>query len=516
MNAETDAPVRVMHLWRQERLWLWLARAIWVFLALVSFVTFVAGIRSFYTTLLSFPNTAAGFADWTPQTMAIALENIGMSVAGFAALETGLSIYKFLVYCSLALFIFIKRSHSIFALYVSLLMFLMGTFWGFTALTPFTPLLMWVNRLIYTLILTGVASLLYLFPNGRFVPRWSFLLVPLWFLFLLAAFILIDLFRAGQFTSSDAALQMAFLLLTGFVLLGIIGLIASMGIAQVYRYRYVSTPLQREQSKWFMFAALLNALVLLVFGALIPGLFPAVNTTTVTGLRYALFINTLSAIAWSCLPIAIAIALLRYRLWDIDLLINRTMVYVPLTGILSGIFAVTSDWSKQFVADATGSAANGAVIATLLVVATFEPIKKGLQGLVDRVFKEPPDPTKHLKAYSTQVGGIMQVIDVEQSARRLLDETVTAFDAQGGKIIIGPAHSPRFGYTRGDWGDKAALTFVLDYDNLPVGTLFLGPRKNGRPYSAQDKELLEKYLVPVEQAMVWAERAQALEPETPE
>ncbi|MBI4672249.1 MAG: hypothetical protein HY741_11370 [Chloroflexi bacterium] len=516
MNAQTDSPASVMPVWRKVKLWLWLGRGVWLLLALFSFITFLAGIRTFYTSLLNFPNSATGFSQWTPQAMAIALDNIGISVADFAALETGLAIYKFLVYGGLALFLFIKRSHSVFALYVSLLMFLTGTFWGFNTLTPLTPFLMWVNRLIYVLLFTGMFSLLYLFPNGRFAPKWSLVLAPLWFLFLLAAFILIDLFRAGQLTSSSAVLQAVSLLLSGCTLLGIIGLVASMGIAQVYRYRYVSTPLEREQSKWFMFAALLNAVLLLVFGAAIPALYPDVNTVTATGLRYGLLVNTLSAIAWTCLPIAIAIALLRYRLWDIDLLINRTMVYVPLTGILSGIFAVSSDWSKQFLADLTGGAANGAVIATLLVVATFDPLKKGIEGFVERVFKEPPDPTKHLQAYSAQVGNVMQVMDVEQSARRLLDETVTAFGAQGGKIVIGPVHSPRLTYTHGDWTGEAALTFVLDHDDLQVGTLFLGPRKNERPYTAQDQALLEKYLAPVELAMVWAERAQSQEPEAPE
>jgi hypothetical protein len=207
---------------------------------------------------------------------------------------------------------------------------------------------------------------------------------------------------------------------------------------------------------------------------------------------------------------------LRYRLWDIDLIINRTLVYVPLTGILSGIFAISSDWSKQFVSDFTGATSSGGVIATLLVVATFDPLKKALQRAVDRVLKEAPDPTKKLRAYSEQVRDVMQVMDVEQSALRLLEEVITAFGATAGKIVMGPRHSPRFTYTRGDLSDEDGLTFVLDHDNLQAGTLFLGPRKNGKPYSLQDKELLEKYLAPVERAMAWAERANSQKPEVAE
>lgn len=512
-ETRTDTPTRPARPLRSGNAWLWIGRGAWLLLVLVSLLTFVVGIRSYYSFLIDNPNAAYTFPEWTPQAMILSLDCIGVSVQSFAALQTTLAIYKFCVYCGLGLFLFIKRSHSIFGLYVSLLLFINGAFWGFHMLTPWTPLVSWMNRVVSGLLLTGVISLVYLFPNGRFVPKWSVVFVPLLFLMFLATYFLIDLFEAGGMNTNDVNLLAVFVLTIGGTLVGLIAIVISMGIAQVYRYRAVSNPIERQQSKWFLFAALLTALFVLMFGIVIPLFYRPFMTPTATGLRYALVANSLVALAATLMPIAIAIAVLRYRLWDIDLIINRTLVYVPLTGILSGVFAVSSDLSKQFLSDLTGATSNGGVVATLLVVAAFDPLKKGLQGLVDRVLKEPPDPTKKLRVYSDQVRDVMQVMDVELSARRLLEEVIGAFGASGGKIVMGPAFSPRFTYVHGDWAEQAALTFVLDYDNIQAGTLFLGLRKNGKPYSAQDRALMEKYLVPVERAIAWAERANSQEVE---
>jgi hypothetical protein len=96
-----------------------------------------------------------------------------------------------------------------------------------------------------------------------------------------------------------------------------------------------------------------------------------------------------AALAAGCfLPIAAAVAILRHRLYDIDLILNRALVYIPLTGILGGLYAAgVALFQRAFVA-ITGDKSDGAVVITTLVLAgMFTPIKNWLQSFVDKRFK---------------------------------------------------------------------------------------------------------------------------------
>jgi|GEM_PF-946284 hypothetical protein len=516
--SEPDKTLDTTSAWnnpRTQRVVVWLARGVWIVLALFSLVTFGVGIRSQYAWLLQYPNTAISFPQWTPQGMAVALNGLGLSVSTFALLQTGLSVLRFLVFGGVGLVLFVKRSTNPFALYVSLLLIMTGTFFGFESVAPASPFFGWLSTLVRVLLLTGTLSLAYLFPDGRFVPRWSFVLMILWFVTLLAAFILAAVFPNGRTPPNQIAWLQTLAL--AVVLLLFVALILSLGLAQIYRYRYVSNATQRQQSKWFVSALVVIAVALLLGGLILPALFPQVREPTLLGLRYALFTTTLSALMWMLLPLAIAMAILRYRLWELDLLINRTLVYAPMTAMLAGVFAVSSNLLERLFTNPNGQPSDIAtVLTTLLVVAVFDPLKRMTQGFVDKYFKEAPEPTKRLRAYSEQVQTVMQVMDVEQSARRLLDETMSAFGAVGGQVIIGAPDAPQVRYARGDWKDKPELMFVLDREGTRYGSLALGARRNGQPYTERDRALLETYLAPVENAIGWAIRAHAQEPEMPE
>jgi hypothetical protein len=88
------------------------------------------------------------------------------------------------------------------------------------------------------------------------------------------------------------------------------------------------------------------------------------------------------------LPVAAAVAVLRYHLYNIDVIINRALVYIPLTGILGGAYAAgVALFQKLFVA-VTGDRSDAAIVITTLVLASmFTPIRNWLQSFVDRRFK---------------------------------------------------------------------------------------------------------------------------------
>ena len=133
---------------------------------------------------------------------------------------------------------------------------------------------------------------------------------------------------------------------------------------------------ERQQLKWFGYA---GALVLAAF--LIEAAARALPS--VASLRLAS--DAVALLALTALPAAVGIAIIRYGLYDIDLIINRTLVYVLLTGVLAGVYTgAVALFQRLFVA-MSGQGSDLAIVMTLFVVATvFTPVKNTLQEHVDR------------------------------------------------------------------------------------------------------------------------------------
>jgi hypothetical protein len=170
--------------------------------------------------------------------------------------------------------------------------------------------------------------------------------------------------------------------LTGLLLVGIVGAVASVMV----RFRR-SRGVERQQMKWFVYA---SALLLL---------------TPVEGLLPEIFSNVLFGVVLIGMPTAIGIAVLRYRLYDIDLVINRTLVYGSLTVTLV-LFYLGGVVSLQYAFRAlTGQGSQIAVVAsTLAIAALFNPLRRRVQAFVDRRFyRRKYDAKKTLEAFSVKL-----------------------------------------------------------------------------------------------------------------
>lgn len=496
---------------------------VWLVVTIISLLTFVFGIRAWAQFLLNTPwfvylspqFTTEGFRSlpiWTDRTMVIALDGLGLTPFSFAALQIGLSLVKFLTFTALSILLYLKRPNNGFALYISCLMLLSGTFYGFFSIFPTVPWLGILDSMLRFAIAIGIFTLAYLFPDGQFVPRWSRWVIVVWLLvFPLAYLLLYFLFQAPRAViESFVVLEFVVLVVLVITLIALsLGLVA----AQVYRYRFVSTPAQRQQSKWFAFAVLFYVVETIAFSVL-PYFNPALVAPTVTGLGFAILRDIANTLAWVVLPLGIAVAILRYRLWDIDILINRTLIYLPLTAILAGVFAVTSSLTeKAFLALAvqpnnqTPEAAT--VLTTLVVVAIFDPVKKRLSDVVDKHFKEPPDPLQALKAYRARVGLVLEVMDRQEIARTTLTTIAKAYDATSAALYWGKDDAAKPLYEYGAWkGDShLRVPLVLD-DGTVLGRIELGARKQGREFTPDDRRLLEENLDLVERALVLAQQIQ--------
>jgi len=170
--------------------------------------------------------------------------------------------------------------------------------------------------------------------------------------------------------------------LTGLLFVGIVGAVASV----VVRFRR-SRGVERQQMKWFVYAAAL--LLTFPLEVLLPDIVE----------------NMLFGLTLIALPTAIGIAVLRYRLYDIDLVINRTLVYAPLTATLV-LFYLGGVVSLQYVfRTLTGQGSQIAIVAsTLAIAALFNPLRGRIQGFIDRRFyRHKYDAAKTLAAFSSKL-----------------------------------------------------------------------------------------------------------------
>ena len=370
--------------------WLLLARVAWVVVAVLTVVVFVSGLPSEFARLRA-PCTEATSCAWVPRLSAHdarELGELGISVDFFAAYFVALEVAFMTVSCAIGAAIFWRRSDERMALLVSLMLFTLGA-----ALTVPYPLLnlplVWkVSGEAVSFV--GSASLvlfLYLFPDGHFVPRWTRWLALVWIVGLMVP--------ATFFYDS-------FLRLVGVPLasaLAGVGFGGATLFAQVYRYRRVSDPSQRQQTKWVSFGvvtALGGACGLLVLSLVIPR--SVLASLVGTSILYLLVL---------LIPISIAVAVLRYHLYNIDVLVNRTLVYGSLTAVLTGLYFGGVAATETIFRALTGQEEQpqlAVVVSTLVIAALFSPLRHRIQAFVDRRFyRRKYDAAKTLEAFSARL-----------------------------------------------------------------------------------------------------------------
>jgi len=192
-------------------------------------------------------------------------------------------------------------------------------------------------------------------------------------------------------------------------------------------------------------------------------------------------------------PLSVAVAIFRYRLLEVDALVNRTIFYGVVTAILAGVISVSMSLTQRFFLAVTGEKSDvAAVITTLVVVSAFEPIKARVRGLVERTFKEAPDHTETLRALGNQVQSFVEVSRRSQIAQRLLDQAVQSLQAQSGALSLVNDGVMQRAYTYGRWQGEAWMTVPLEWEGERYGLLSLGPRQTYEPYTRQECQVLQQ------------------------
>jgi hypothetical protein len=328
----------------------------------------------------------------------------------YAGFYTTLVIIFATVCCVLAGVVLWHRWDHPMAIFVALVLVLFGTTYhgAIATLEPLHPVLEWLSIVLETLSVWSMFLFFYLFPDGRFVPRWTRWLAVTW-----TAWAIISFFPDAPFDPANWPPLLYPLFLLGWLLTGV--------FAQVYRYRRVSGSVERQQTKWVLFgftAALLGMLAV----TSLRDIFLSVEPGSLAG-----FIGAVAIYCFLVLiPLSIGIAILRYRLFDIDFIINRTLVYGTLTATLGVVYYLGVVLLQALLRGATGQESSFAVAAsTLVVAALFMPLRRRIQTFIDRRFyRTKYDAQKTLEAFGARVRDEVDLQKLSEALMEVVDETI--------------------------------------------------------------------------------------------
>ena len=362
----------------------------------------------------------------------------------------------------------------------------------------------WIVNIAFIPVLAGFAAtfLLY-FPDGRLLsPRWR--LENAFLTLMIAAYAFGQAFRSTEVDEGSGVMNpLAWSAPLGAIpealaAIANIGLLVAVLIAVgsiVQRYR-TAERLQRYQIRWI---ALLGVVMGICFSIAIFQVAPVSDIAWAGGF-----------LCIALLPVAVGIAITRYRLYDIDEIINRAIVYGALTAILAGIFTASITLSQRVFSGVTGERSDAAIVITTLIVASaYTPVRKWLEAIVDRRFKfESP----RFGAYRAQLRETLDLIDPDQARDRLVREVVRELGATGGAIVTERDGVRVPSHVTGDWS-SSAVVLKLAIPNDPLDEhLELTTRPDGRGYADREVASLEDVLILVSRTMGVIERRAAARP----
>jgi len=397
-----------------------LVLAVWVLVALLHIVLFSVDVFIDYSEMLvpciGVPGVFAdcNFGAITPAEVS-ELTSWGLTMQAYAVAMTSGAVFTFLVYLALAGLILWRQGSTWLGLTVSLALIVIP-FAMFSASRDFgaiNPILFWPGVAASILGTAIMLVFLYLVPNGRFSPRWAF--IPLICTLLFVSFLTLEI--NGLVSFSAPVLSLVNITIISLVLFG--------GGLQVYRYARDSNAVERQQTKWIIFAIVIfvSAIMawVLVFGGALA--IPAGRPRLLANLGGMIFTDYL---ALPLLPVAITIAILRYKLWGIDVIIRRTAIYLLLSGLLALVyFGLVILLQSLFDLVSSQQSPVVIVISTLVIAALFAPLRRRVQAFIDRrFFRKKYDAQQVLAQFSLTARDEINLDALQAELLRVVQETM--------------------------------------------------------------------------------------------
>jgi hypothetical protein len=338
-------------------------------------------------------------------------------------LMNGLTVSAILVCLALACLLFWKKANEGMALYLSFFLLLWGIIWSgplefFAAYwLPQWPEI--GGQLAGLLMPLPLLVLMLIFPNGQFAPRWTIWLLPL-------AVAPLGLLAINTL---DAQSIINWLWALCFYAVGI----------QAYRYRRLYTPVERQQTKLVVYGLGLWIALFLLAAYLDNYLHNQPATASISW--WLRFKDVLFDLSVNILPVAFTLAIMRYRLYDIDIIIRRTLVYSVLTLTLGLVYLGCILLTRVLVAPYIGGSELAIVASTLVIAALFNPLRQRIQNVIDkRFYRRKYDAAKVLAAFGATVRDETDLERLTSETLRVVDETLQP-EFVGLWLPETPAHS---------------------------------------------------------------------------
>lgn len=384
---------------RLQGTWLVLARIAWVVVSVLATGLFFASIPSYFAYLHVPATSSYGVPQLTSGDVHM-LQQFGFSLDFYAWLNIGVNVLLLLVYVFVGIVLFWRKSDDRLALLASISLVLFPVAFSMQVVGTLPTLWTLPVEIVEMLGNVCLGFFFLVFPGGRFVPRWTGLLMVEWI-----AYWAISVFFPQSSLSNS-----------WFMIFPLPVTVLCLIFLQVYRYRRVSTPVERQQTKWviagFSFAFGPFVVMQTIEYTLLVQFFPQ-SSLLLSLLQLALDLLLV------LFPLSLGFAILRYRLWDIDVLVNRALVYGTLTislGLLYAGFVTGFQFLLRPFIDQT----NGGVIvvSTLAIAALFQPLRSRIQRVIDRRFyRRKYDAARTLAAFSAT---LRSEVDLEQLSNHLL------------------------------------------------------------------------------------------------
>jgi hypothetical protein len=329
-----------------------------------------------------------------------ALRAMGLGVGGYAALTLAATLLSSAICFAVGGIIVWRKSDDWMALLVALaevaegavvVAYVLATgrsVWQLPALV--------VNALGFAVLFLLLAA----FPTGRLVPHWTRWLVGGW--------------AAVSLIIVVASLLTRALWIVPYNIAWVAGMTGAV-VAQIYRYRFVSSPSERAQTRWVVFGGATAIIIALAVNA--PRLLvPALGRP---GSLYQLMAVPLDTATLILFSVSVGVAILRHRLYDVDVIIRRTLIYGLVTGMLAAAyFASVVLLQGTFHALTGQGSAVAVVVSTLAIAALFQPVRAWTQATVDRRFyRRKYDAARTLEAFSAT---LRSETDLDALRERLL------------------------------------------------------------------------------------------------
>lgn len=335
-------------------------------------------------------------------------------------------------------------------------------------LLPGQPVAQVITRLSTAVAISGFFCLPFVFPDGRFVPRWT----ALWGAYIAFSVFSFAFFPEGEpFGGSMPVLDSAITVL----------LIVSLLFAVVYRYRRVSTPEQRRKTRWVMLGLLIG----------VPGFFAGdamMRNIDASPLGVACLLGFLVVmpIVMAIPVVAIGIAILHDRLFDIDVVLSRTLVWLAMTATIIGTY-IGVVLGVGTLVGSRGSLLLS-LVATGLVAVAFQPLRLRVQHGVDRLlFGERDDPYTVLARLGHRIEDALGPADL---LPQIVRTTAEALRLPYAALFLEHAEGPVLAAASGT-APPSTLRLPLTYQGQTVGALEVATRGQGEVFSQADRRLLE-------------------------